>query len=189
VIAGDRLPTLNAERVALRWLTEADVPDLFAVFGDPAVMRYWSSPPLVDDAAARELLAEIHELFAKGTLHQWGVGLIDSGEIIGTCTLTSWQAESRRAELGFALGRKHWGHGYMSEALTALLNYAFGELDLNRLEADVDPRNRGSRRLLERLGFVPEGLLRERWILAGEVQDSKLYGLLARQWKALRARD
>ena len=84
MIDGDRLPTLNAERVALRWLTEADVPDLFAIFGDPAVMRYWSSPPLVDDAAAGELLAEIHELFAKGTLHQWGVSLIDSGETSGT---------------------------------------------------------------------------------------------------------
>jgi len=183
LIGGDRLPTLGADRVALRWLTEADIPALFAVFGDPAVMRYWSSPPLTDETAAAELLGEIHELFARGTLHQWGVGLTVSDEIIGTCTLMSWQAESRRAELGFALGRAHWGHGYMTEALTTLLNYAFGELNLNRLEADVDPRNRGSQRLLEGLGFLPEGLLRERWILAGEVQDSKLYGLLARQWE------
>ena len=77
-----------------------------------------------------------------------------------------------------------WGQGLMHEALTALLDHGFGTWNLNRVEADIDPRNRASARTLERLGFCREGLLRERWIVGGEVCDSALYGLLQRDWLA-----
>jgi RimJ/RimL family protein N-acetyltransferase len=71
----------------------------------------------------------------------------------------------------------------MREAIAALLDLAFGRLGLNRIEADVDPRNERSLAVLERLGFRREGLLRERHIVAGEIQDSVMLGLLARQWR------
>jgi RimJ/RimL family protein N-acetyltransferase len=188
VIEGDRLPTLPAGRVRLRWLEPLDAGALLEIFGDPAVMRYWSSPPLPDRRAAEDLLAEIHACFERRELFQWGVALAENDRVIGTCTLAWLHAESRRAELGFALGRAHWGHGYMSEALLALLDFAFGPLGLRRLEADIDPRNESSLRLVERLGFMREGLLRERWLTAGEVQDSVFFGLLSRDWPASRAR-
>ena len=72
----------------------------------------------------------------------------------------------------------------MHEALQALLGFAFTDLDLHRLEADIDPRNGASAAALVRLGFREEGLLRERWIVAGEVSDSQLYGLLRREWQS-----
>lgn len=72
----------------------------------------------------------------------------------------------------------------MDEALRALVDYGFGPLDLNRIEADIDPRNEASARSLERLGFVREGLLRQRWIVDGVVSDSALYGLLTQDWAA-----
>lgn len=90
--------------------------------------------------------------------------------------------QNRRAEIGYALARAHWGHGYMGEALQALPGFAFTDLDLHRLEADIDPRNAASAAALARLGFIQEGLLRERWIVAGEISDSALYGLLRRDW-------
>ena len=71
----------------------------------------------------------------------------------------------------------------MHEALQALLQHAFDRLDLNRLEADIDPRNLASARTLERLGFQKEGYLRERWIVNDEVSDTALYGLLRREWR------
>ncbi len=188
MIEGDRLPTLPAGRLRLRWLEPRDVDALLEIFGDPAVMRYWSSPPLPDRRAAEDLLAEIRACFERRELFQWGVALAESDRVIGTCTLAWLHAESRRAELGFALGRTHWGHGYMSEALVALLDFAFGPLGLRRLEADIDPRNESSLRLVERLGFRREGLLRERWLTAGEVQDSLFFGLLSREWPDCRAR-
>jgi Acetyltransferase (GNAT) domain len=70
----------------------------------------------------------------------------------------------------------------MHEALQAILEFGFGELDLNRIEADIDPRNGASARTLERLGFTKEGYLRERWIVGDEVSDTALYGLLRREW-------
>jgi RimJ/RimL family protein N-acetyltransferase len=70
----------------------------------------------------------------------------------------------------------------MDEALRALLNYGFSQLKLNRVEADIDPRNEASARSLERLGFSKEGYLRERWIVGEEISDSALYGLLHRDW-------
>ena len=74
----------------------------------------------------------------------------------------------------------------MGEALVLLLDFAFGELRLRRIEADVDPLNAASVRTLERLGFQREGLLRERWFVGGVPQDSYFYGLLQREWDAVR---
>ena len=71
----------------------------------------------------------------------------------------------------------------MNEALSGLIDYAFDELNLNRIEADIDPRNESSGRVLERLKFSREGYLRERWIVGDEVSDTVLYGLLQREWK------
>ena len=87
-----------------------------------------------------------------------------------------------RAELGFALARPYWGKRYAREALTILLEHAFGTLGLRRIEADVDPRNQGSLHTLDALGFRREGYLRQRGRVAGELQDSVLMGLRASEW-------
>ena len=182
------LPTLAAPRLRLRHLTAADVPALFAIFSDPAVTRYWSSPPLPDEAAAAALLARIHAGFHERRLFQWGVELRAGGPVIGTCTLYQLDERNRRAEVGYALASPYWGQGLMHEAQQALLAFAFapraaGGLDLHRLEADIDPRNAASRRSLEKLGFRREGYLRERWLVAGEVCDSEIFGLLRAEWR------
>lgn len=179
---GDRLPTLDAGRVRLRWLTEADVPALLSIFGDPAVTRYWGFGTLPDLAAAATLLADIHGQFRAGTLFQWGVEA--GGAVVGTCTLAALDPANRRAELGFALGRAHWGRGHMAAALPAVLGFAFGRLGLHRVFADADPRNDPSIRQLEKLGFRREGVLRQHYLAAGEWQDGVVYGLLRSEWVA-----
>lgn len=172
------LPTIETERLVLRWLRDEDVPRLFEIFSNPQVMRYWSSPPLQDVSGAEALLREIRQLFESRTLFQWGVALKEDDRVIGTCTLSSLSESNRRAEIGYALGRAWWGKGYMKEALPALLRFAFSTLDLHRIEADVDPRNTASLRSVESLGFRREGYLRERYFVNGEVQDAVIYGLL-----------
>jgi RimJ/RimL family protein N-acetyltransferase len=183
MIGGDRLPTLAAPRVALRWLTAADASALFAIFSDPAVMRYWSTLPMSDIAQARKLIADIHEGFRARRLFQWGIARLDDDRIIGTCTLFAINETQGRGEIGYALGHEFWGRGYMNEALKALIDFAFGTLGMRRLEADTDPRNAGSLHALERLGFRREGLLRERWRVNGELQDSVILGLLSHEWR------
>ena len=168
----------------LRWLEPRDVPALFGVFSDREVARYWSSPAMTELAQAQRLFEEIHASFAERELFQWGIARVADDVVIGTCTLASIQPRHRRAELGFALARSQWGQGLAHEALSALLSFAFDELALHRLEADVDPRNTRSIAALERLGFRREGHLRERWHVAGEIADGLFYGLLAREWRA-----
>ena len=178
----EHLPTIPTARLTLRALTPDDVPALFAIFGDPEVCRYWSHPALPHLAAAAELQAHIARCFAERSLFQWGIAERDTGRVVGTCTLAALSPEHRRAEVGFALARAVWGHGYIAEVMPALLRFAFQTLDLHRLEADVEPRNDRSIRVLERAGFEREGYLRERYLLDGEWQDAVLYGLLRPNW-------
>ena len=181
------LPTINATRVTLRWISEADVDALYRIFSDPQVMRYWSTPPLADRNAAVLLLNEIHENFRSQTALKWGIALRSDDTLIGTATLFNF--ENHRAEIGYGLARSHWGNGYMHEALQALIVYAFQELGLHRIEADVDPRNSASIRTVERLGFEREGYLRERWQVNGEIQDALFFGLLRTDWEASNDRE
>ena len=183
MITANSLPTLVGARILLRGLTEEDVPSLFEIFSNPEVMRYWSRPPFTAKADAVAYLEEALRGFESKTLFQWGVARRGDNSLIGTCTLWHLDPQNRRAEIGFVLGREHWGHGFMTEGLIALIDFSFAELGLRRLEADVDPENAPSIALLERLGFEYEGFMRERWLVAGEVYDSLFYGLLEREWR------
>ncbi|MEE4362049.1 MAG: GNAT family protein [Pseudomonadales bacterium] len=179
-----KLPILESPRLRLRALLDEDVPALFRIFSDPAVTRYWSSPPMRREADARTLLEEIREEYQRGELLEWGLEHRDQPGVIGTCALSALDLDNRRAEIGFALARAAWGQGLMGEILPVLVEHAFGAMGLHRLEADVDPRNEGSIRALQRLGFIVEGRLRERWQVTGEVQDTLMLGLLAPEWRA-----
>lgn len=178
------IPILGTPRLELRPLTDADVPALFAIFKDPEAMRYWASPAMTDIAEAEALLQDIQRHAEAETLFQWGLARRDDDIVIGTCTLFRIDRRHRRCELGYIVRRDLWGRGFAKEALTALLDHAFGTLGLHRLEADIDPRNASSIRLVERLGFQREGHLRERYFVAGDIQDSVIYGLLAPEWRS-----
>jgi RimJ/RimL family protein N-acetyltransferase len=177
------LPILEGGRVRLRALSDQDIDALFTIFSNPEVMRYWSFTPLVDRDAAAALLNSTLEGFERRWLMKWGVALRDSDELIGTVTLINLDFTHCRAEIGYALARAFWGKGYIQEALNLLIEYAFQQLELHRIEADVDPRNAASIRTLERLGFKREGFLRERWQVGGELQDALFYGLLRPEWE------
>ena len=181
-LQGARLPDICADRVKLRWLEPSDTSDLFEMFSNEEVCRYWSTPPMKVVAEAGRLIAEIHEMFVAHTLYEWGVARVCDNRIIGTLTLASLDEKNRRAELGFCLARSLWGNGYMREAVEIGLEFAFDQMDLMRVEADVDPNNTASLRLLAEMGFQREGYLRERWRVAGKVSDSVLLGLLRREW-------
>lgn len=182
--ASVELPLLQGPRVQLRMLRTDDVAQLYAQFSDPKVMRYWSRPPLMRIEDAQTLFEELDRGVRAGEFAQWAIARRSDDFMIGSCGLFAHQPEHRRAELGYALASAYWGQGYAAEALRLALDYAFGGLDLHRLQADVDPRNAASIRLLELFGFTREGLLRERWHVGGEIQDSVIYGLLARDYAA-----
>ena len=181
-----QLPTLAAGPFALRMIRPDDDAELFAIFGNHEVMRYWSRPALADLQAARDLAREIQHGFDSRNLFQWGLVRPDDDRVIGTGTLSNLDVQNRRAEMGYALARSEWGRGVMSQVLPVLVRFGFETLDLHRIEADVDPRNPASIRLLERLGFQKEGCRRESYIVNDEIQDAVLYGLLRQEYEPTR---
>ena len=176
--------TLRTDRLLLRPLREADAPAIFAIRSDPKIMRYTSSQPLTSLEQAEAFIARETTGMAAGESLRLGLQRLDDDTLTGSCILFHMNAQCRRAEVGYELRHDAWGRGYMREALIALLHFGFTDLQLNRVEADIDPRNEASARSLERLGFNREGLLRQRWIVDGEVSDSALYGLLLSDWQS-----
>lgn len=176
---------LSTERLRIRELVSADAEAIFRMFSEPEVMIFWSNGPYTEAKQAVDFIENCLRGYREGSFCQLGVELLDIGEIIGTCTLHSFNRQCRRAELGYVLARPYWGQGYNAEALRRFVTWAFEDLDLHRLEADIHPENEPSRRALKRLGFQSEGYLRERWIVDGVVSDSEVFGLLRSEFSPL----
>jgi ribosomal-protein-alanine N-acetyltransferase len=176
--------TLQTARLDLRPLMLADAQALFALKADAVVMRYGSTPLWSEPAAADDYIRRDLDGMSAGKHVQLAIIRREDAALLGLCSFHLLDAQCRRAELGYSLAVSAWGRGYANEAVTTLLDWGFEHLELNRVEADVDPRNAPSVRALERLGFVREGHLRERWIVGGEKCDSLIYGLLADQWRS-----
>ena len=179
----DHLPSVDASRVRLRPFHPNDCDQLYAIYSDPEVMRYWGDAPMKTQAQAEAFLAEARQDLRTRKCVQWGIARRSDDLVVGTFALFAWDNTAGKCEIGFALGRPYWSQGYMHESLQAALWFCFNELSLRRIEADVDPRNRPCIRLLEKLGFKQEGFLRERWLAEGQTQDSLFYGLLKREWQ------
>jgi RimJ/RimL family protein N-acetyltransferase len=175
---------IDTPGLQLRPVRESDLPDLMEVNGDPEVTRFlpyatWKS---LDDAVA--WFERMQTITATGTGQQLVVVRPCERRVIGTLLLFRLEIASRRVELGYALVRRHWGQGLMREAVTAACDHAFGPLGLHRIEAEVDPGNLPSNRLLASVGFMLEGRLRQRWIDRGTAHDTNIYGLLAADWQS-----
>ena len=177
-------PPIESDRLVVRLLARADLPALLEVNSSEEVTALLPYPRWASIADGEAWFGRMEAIQATGLALQFVVVSKATGAAIGTCLLFRFEEGSARAELGYALGRSHWGAGLMSEALTALLGRAFGDMGLRRIEAEVDVRNAASARLLQRLGFRREGLLRERWVSKGEVKDVEMYGLLRHEWAA-----
>jgi RimJ/RimL family protein N-acetyltransferase len=177
---------LLTPRLKLRWLNEGDTDDYFAVFSDPQVMRYLGRPAWTERSQALDQIAKMLDNQASGVGLRMAIELRETGRLIGDACLFHFDDANRRCETGYSLASAHWGRGYASEALEALLGYGFDTLDLNRVEADIDPLNAASGRVLEKLGFRREGYMPERWIVNGVTADTAFYGLLRSYWRARR---
>mgnify|MGYP001183629067 CR=1 FL=1 len=175
-------PTVRTPRLTLRLARREDLPDLFAVNADEQVTRFLPYPTWTNAADGEAWFDRMAAHQASGEAAQFVIEHDALQRVVGSCLLFRFDGPSARAELGYVLGREHWGTGLMHEAMQGFVGFAFVTLGLRRLEAAVDPRNHASARLLERLGFAREGLLRQRWATKGELCDSAVYGLLRGDW-------
>lgn len=176
-------PTLHTARLRLRPFDDDDAGVLFALHSNAHVLRYWDSPPWTERGRAERFIATCRQLAEEGAGTRLAVDRGSDGAFIGWCSLTRWNPDHRSASMGYCFDEEAWGHGYATEAAGAVLQWAFDTLDLNRVQAETDTRNAACARVLEKLGFVREGTLREDCVVDGEVSDSWVYGLLRREWR------
>ncbi|MFD7084466.1 GNAT family N-acetyltransferase [Streptomyces sp. NPDC059918] len=175
-------PELRTARLRLRPFADADAAPLYALHSNAHVLRYWDSPPWTEPARAQRFLATCRRIEEEGSGARVAVDRASDGAFIGWCGLTSWNPDFRSASLGYVFDAAAWGHGYATETAHAVLRWAFDSLDLNRVQAETDTRNVASAGVLEKLGFVREGTLREDCVVNGDVSDSWVFGLLRREW-------
>jgi len=181
-------PTLRTARLTARPFSEADSDALYGLHTNRRVLRYWDAPPWKERARAERFIAACRQMEQEGTGARLAIERAADGAFIGWCCLFEWNPDYRSAMMGYCLDEAAWGRGFATEAARALLTWAFGALDLNRVQAETDTRNTASSRVLEKLGFIREGTLREDCIVEGEVSDSWVYGLLRRDWEKAQAR-
>jgi RimJ/RimL family protein N-acetyltransferase len=170
---------ITAERLVLRRFRAADAETLAAYRSDPEVARYqsWTAPVAV--AAAREMVARMAAGDpARPGWFQYAVERAADHAMIGDIGVERHE-NGMQAEIGFTLARAYQGKGYAAEAVRALLDHLFAVDGLHKVSAECDARNAASARLLERVGFVREGLRRQHTWIKGEWTDDLLYGLLA----------
>ena len=180
-------PTIHTARLRLRPFTSADADALFALHSNAFVLRYWDAPPWSEPARAERFISACRQMAEEGSGARLAIDRASDGTFLGWCGLSRWNPTFRSAALGYCLGEAAWGQGYATEGARALLAWAFETLDLNRVQAETDTRNVASARVLEKLGFVREGTLREDCVVNGDVSDSWVYGLLRREWRASRS--
>jgi len=179
-------PVLETERLVLRAVRPSDLPALFAIFSDEDVTRYYGLETFtaVDQAAQR--IGAIRQNYQRRRSIRWAITRPADDTLIGSVGLMNLRPKFYNAAVGYELARAYWRQGIMTEALTAVVNFGFIVMAMNRIEAFVMPENVSSIRLLEKLAFVNEGLMREYGYWRQEFHDLLLFSLLRKDWEVRR---
>jgi ribosomal-protein-alanine N-acetyltransferase len=177
-------PRLETDRLVLRWLRIEDVDFIFKEWGDLVVTYYMrDEEPLKTRQQAEEMVQHLQNPETYQSMRWWGIELKAKGILIGTIGYCAWDKQHHHAEVGYDMSPEYWGQGLMPEALRAVVRYGFEEMGLNRVEATTHTENLRSQRVLEKLGFQPEGILREFYCRDEIYNDQVQFSLLRREWE------
>lgn len=169
---------LTGDTIELKTLTEKDVEIVQRLLNDPQIRQ-------PTDRYAPAYKSRVNQwISSRGEDDEINL-LIYSGENpVGLINLFSIDDVFGLAEVGFGIIPEHWGNGYASDGLRTLCSYAFEERGLHKVYGNAFATNAGSQRVMEKVGFQEEGILREEAIEDGRRVDMHRYGLLAEEWLA-----
>lgn len=152
----DPFPQLTTGRLLLRRPQPADAETFAVLRSNPHVGRYLDRPPQTSLAEAEAFIAGVNQATASGTALYWVIALRATGAMVGTICLWNFSRDNTRVELGYELHPDHQGLGIMAEAVAAVLEYGFHQMNLDAIEAFPKSANERSVRLLEKFGFALE---------------------------------
>lgn len=175
-------PELATPRFLLRELEPRDARALYTILSTEEVMRYYGSDPLLAVYEAKNVIAYFKDQFQQGKAIRWAICDRLTNELVGTIGFHNWTPQYYRAEIGFEVAPDHWRQGVAYEAAMAVIQYGFEEFNFHRISALVAPNNEGSNRLVQKLGFTEEGLMRDYAYSHGRFMDLTMYRLLKQEW-------
>ena len=171
-------PTIVTERLLLREVTNKDANEIFFLRSDKEVLKYLDKAPEKSVDETIDFIARIKKDMDNKDGISWGIVLKGSDIVIGTICFWQMQKEHYRAEIGYVLHPAQQGKGIMDEAINAVLKYGFETMKLHSVEANVNPANTNSMKLLEKNGFVKEAYFKENYYYNGKFIDSVIYSLI-----------
>lgn len=170
-------PSLMTERLILRQITSEDTDNVYRLLSNPKVIEYDTFELFTEKKQAEDLIRHFNNEFVKKRAIFWGISLKHTNELIGFCKCEV-EVPMVRADIGYDLNFEYWNKGIMTEALSKVIDFTFSNLNINRIEASVTTRNHASCKVLEKLGFIKEGVMRERSFWKGKFHDMIMYSLL-----------
>lgn len=175
---------IETERLMLRRFVKEDTPAAFRNWtASPEVTRYLRWPAHADESVTEQVLQSWIAQYENPAFYQWAIELREIGEPIGSISVVKLQEETHTAHIGYCIGSRWWHRGYTSEAFSAVIAFLLNEVEAKRIEAQHDPGNPNSGKVMEKCGLKYEGTLRKAdWNNQGIV-DACLYALLADEQK------
>ncbi|MCY8233958.1 GNAT family N-acetyltransferase [Priestia endophytica] len=181
----NNFPFIETNRLLLREIVKDDANDILKYLSDEEVMKYYGLAPFKTINEALNEISWYQSILNEQTGIRWGITLKGKDEVIGSCGFLNRVPEHYRTEIGYELSKDYWGHGIASEALEAVIRYGFKYLKFQRIEALVEPPNISSHKLIEKHGFIREGLLRNYEFAYGKFDDLYMYSLLKQDFEKL----
>lgn len=173
-----KFPVLETKNLTLRKILLTDQKEVYSIRSSKEAMKYFGKHPYKSPAEALGFVYSEVNAFQNHEGIRWAICLKNSDKLIGSAGF--WRIDRRhlRGEIGYELLPEFWKKGIMYEALSAIINFGFEKMHFHSIEANTDPLNTASMKLLERLGFVKEGLLKESFYFDGKFYDNVLYSLV-----------
>jgi len=170
-------PTLHSDRLDFIEIKEKHLDDLFRLFGDPEVVRFYNLLPFENPSEGMEFINWYKSRYNNGLAIRWGIALKGEQNIIGTIGFNNY-SPNHRANIGYDLQKNYWNRGYITESLKTIIKFGFEQLNVNRIEAEIMQGNYASEKVLEKLGFTKEGILRQWMFWNNKHFDMTMYSLL-----------
>ncbi len=176
-------PVLHTNRLLLRIITKNDADDLFVLRSNKKIMQFIDRPMATSIKDSLEYIEKMETSLKDKNGITWGITLQNNTALIGTIGFWRIVSEHYRAEIGYMLHSNFHGKGIMQEAIETILDYGFRKIKLHSVEANVNPANVASVKLLEKNGFIKEAHFKENYYYNGKFLDSVIYSLLAKNFK------
>ena len=176
----DAFPVLKTNRLDLVEIKQKHLSDLFKLFSNNDVTKYYNIETLTEKKEAQKLIDWFQTRFKEKLGIRWGIALKGESKIIGTIGFNNF-TKGHRANIGFDLQKDHWNKGYMTEVLNIVIDFGFNTLGINRIEGEVMQGNQISEKVLVKQGFKREGVLRQWMLWNGNHYDMTMYSLLKKE--------